>query len=211
MDVVGPYIESRLRTCTILIWTFFIVLVWGTHYWRLSKHCIYTIWCGIRHEVAWTCVKCLTLPAATAGQTHLLTSRSEPPHTCVTHWALGSTSAPHFWKLIFWFISSQSDRLQVMQLATFLRQHKRHHCSEIPPQLTPAVNKCSCARFVTGVNTSLSLCGLMFSSKHLQANANILWPSRHYCRQAHSSQFVTKLPNKPHIMNHESLTNWIKV
>jgi hypothetical protein len=36
-----------------------------------------------------------------------------------------------FWKLILWFISSQSDRLQVMQLATFLRQHEHRHCSEI--------------------------------------------------------------------------------
>jgi len=92
--VVGPLIENRLWTYTVLIWTFFLVLVWGTHYWRLSRNCIYTIWCGIRHEVARNSVKCLKPPAATAGRTHLLTSRSEPPRTCVTHFALGSTSAP---------------------------------------------------------------------------------------------------------------------
>jgi len=81
----------------------------------------------------------------------------------------------HFWKLILWFISSQSDRLQVMQLATFQRQHERRHCSEIQLYLTPAVSKCSCSRFVTGVNMLLSLCGPMpFSSQHLHAIASIL-------------------------------------
>lgn len=128
--VVGPLIENRLWTYTVLIWTFFLVLVWGTHYW-LCPGIVYT-----QFDVVFDTKSLEPLWSAWSHQPPLQdahTSWHQDLSRRARAWLTlhSEVRAHQFWKLILWFISSHSDRLQVMQLATFLRQHEHRHCSEI--------------------------------------------------------------------------------